>query len=87
LTSPAALFHKIVHHGLILGKSAKKPEGTKGIVAYELGNIFQLDRTHCLLVASMDEQGGPDLCVGNDGYIFEKLSDIKPEKAIPLNRG
>lgn len=83
-TTPA--FPKIVHHGLMLGRPAKKPEGTKGIVAYELGNIFQLDRTHCLLVASMDEQGGPDLCVGNDGFIFEKLSDIQAEKAIPLNR-
>ena len=79
-------FPKIVHHGQALGKPAKTPEGTKNIVSYELGEILQLDRTHCLLMASMDEQGGPDLCVGNDGFVFEKLSDIKAENAIPLNR-
>jgi hypothetical protein len=33
----------------------------------------------------MDEQGGGDLCVGNDGFIFEKISDIAPGNAIPIN--
>jgi hypothetical protein len=33
----------------------------------------------------MDEQGGHDLCVGNDAFIFEKFSDIIEDKAIPLN--
>lgn len=79
-------FPKIVHHGQVLGKPAKKPEGTQNPVSYELGEILQLDRTHCLLLASMDEQGGPDLCVGNDAFVFEKFSDIKAENAIPINR-
>jgi hypothetical protein len=79
-------FKKIVPHGKILGRPSSQPEGTRNIVSYEMGPCFQLDRTHCLLVASMDEQGGPDLCVGNDAFVFEKLSDIKAERAIPVNR-
>jgi len=35
----------------------------------------------------MEEQGGPDLCVGGDGYVFRKLTDIKPENAIVISRG
>jgi hypothetical protein len=77
---------KIIPHGKILDRPIRQPEGTKNSVSYELGKCFQLDRTHSLLVASMDEQGGHDMCVGNDGFIFEKLSDIKAENAIPLNR-
>ena len=77
---------KIIPHGKILERPAWQPEGTKNSVSYEIGKCFQLDKTNCLLVASMDEQGGHDMCVGNDGYIFQKLSDIKPENAIPLNR-
>lgn len=34
----------------------------------------------------MDEQGGGDLCVGNDAFIIQKLSDVAAEKAIPINR-
>jgi hypothetical protein len=34
----------------------------------------------------MDEQGGGDLGVGNDGFVIQKLSDLKTAKAIPLNR-
>ncbi len=75
----------VISHGRILSRPLRQPAGTKHSVAYELGHCFQLDKTHCLLVASMDEQGGGDLCVGNDGFIFEKLSDIKAEDAIPLN--
>ena len=78
--------NKIISHGKILDRPAKQPHGTKNSVSYECGRCFQLDKTHSLLVASMDEQGGHDMCVGNDGFIFQKLSDIKPENAIPLNR-
>jgi hypothetical protein len=77
---------KIISHGKILDRPTRQPVGTKNSVSYECGRCFQLDKTHCLLVASMDEQGGHDMCVGNDGFIFQKLSDIKPESAIPLNR-
>ena len=81
-----AAFPKIVHHGMMVGRPVKQPEGTTNIVSYEIGAVLQLDRTHCLLLASMDEQGGPDLCVGNDAFVFEKISDIKAENAIPINR-
>ena len=76
----------VISHGKILDIPIRQPDGTKNCVAYECGRCFQLDRTHSLLVASMDEQGGHDMCVGNDGFIFQKLSDIKPESAISLNR-
>ncbi len=79
-------FGRIVEHGRILGRPLKAPAGTTGSVGYELGKCFQLDATHCLLVASMDEQGGGDMCVGNDGFVFSKLSDIRPEDAIAINR-
>ena len=77
---------RIVEHGRILDRPLRCPEGTTGSVGYELGKCFQLDKTHCLLVASMDEQGGGDKCVGNDAFIFSTLSDIHKEDAIPLNR-
>src|SRR3954462_1820585 len=77
---------RLIHHGQILARPAKQPEGTQGAVAYELGRCLQLDRDHCLVVASMDEQGGGDLCVGNDAFVIQKLSDVAAEKAIPLNR-
>ena len=76
----------MVRHGRLLSRPATQPEGTVGAVSYELGRILQLDRDHCLLVASMDEQGGGDLCVGNDCFVIQKLSDIDAAKAIPLNR-
>lgn len=77
---------RLIHHGQVLARPAKQPEGTQGEVAYELGRCLQLDRDHCLIVASMDEQGGGDLCVGNDAFIIQKLSDVAAEKAIPINR-
>ena len=77
---------RVVEHGAILTVPAGHIEGTTGSVSYELGFCAQLDDTHCLLIASMDEQGGGDLCVGNDAFVFEHLSDIKAERAIPVNR-
>ena len=77
---------RLIHHGQILARPAKRPEGTQSEVAYELGRCLQLDRDHCLVVASMDEQGGGDLCVGNDAFIIQKLSDVAADKAIPINR-
>ena len=71
---------------MLLHAPAIQPTCSKFPTSYELGNGFQLDDTHCLLVSSLDEQGGPDLCVGNDAFVFEKLSDIKPEQAIIINR-
>jgi hypothetical protein len=79
-------FTSIIPHGLLLHKPATQPTCSKLPVSYELGTGFQLDRTHCLLVSNLDEQGGPDLCIGNDAFVFEHLSDIKPEKAIIINR-
>jgi hypothetical protein len=77
---------KIVEHGAVLTVPAGHIAGTTGNVTYELGFCVQLDATHCLLVASMDEQGGGDLCVGNDAFVFERLSDIQADRAIPVNR-
>jgi hypothetical protein len=77
---------RIIHHGRILAGPTSQPENTHSAVAYELGRCLQLDRDHCLIVASMDEQGGGDLCVGNDCFVIQKLSDLVAEKAIPLNR-
>ena len=82
----AAGFKAIIHHGQLLHSPAVLPEGSTNDVTYELGICFQLDRTHCLLVCNMDEAGGPDLCVGNDGFVFEKLSDIRAGSAIPISR-
>ena len=79
-------FQGIIHHGILLRRPSPLPEGSTNDVTYELGICFQLDKTHCLVVSSMDEAGGPDLCVGNDGFVFEKLSDIKAPKAIPVSR-
>ena len=83
-TLPANI-KRLIHHGQILARPAKQPEGTQGAVAYELGRCLQLDRDHCLVVASMDEQGGGDLCVGNDAFVIQKLSDVAAAKAIPIN--
>jgi hypothetical protein len=80
-------FSSIIHrHGQILSRPSKATAGTTHDVAYELGACFQLDRDHCLLVASLDEQGGGDKCVGNDAYVFSRLADIVPSAALPLNR-
>lgn len=78
---------QIIHHGIILRQPVEKPERTIGNTAYELGCCLQLDDTHCLLLASIDEQGGGDLCVGNDAFVFERISDIRPEEAFIVNRG
>ncbi len=76
---------KVILHGKILDRPSRRPQETQNGVVYELGKSFQLDQTHALLVASMDEQGGGDLCVGNDGFVFEKISDITPENGMPIN--
>lgn len=76
---------RVVPHGRILGFPIRQPKNTRHSVAYELGRCFQLDREHCLLAASMDEQGGGDKCVGNHGFIFKDLDDISPEGPIELN--
>lgn len=76
----------IVSHGKLLDRPLKRPEATEGSVGYELGRFFQLDDEHCLFTASMDEQGGGDRCVGNDGFIIKSLDDIKPENAFAINR-
>ena len=76
---------EVISHGRILARPLQ-PAGAKNNVAYILGACFQLDKTHCLLAANMEKQGGHDMSVGNDGFVFERLSDITAEKAIPLNR-
>jgi hypothetical protein len=72
--------------GQILATPSRPVDGATQSVAYELGKCFQLDPDHCLLVASLDEQGGGDKCVGNDAYVFSRLTDIHPDRSIPLNR-
>lgn len=76
---------RIVAQRKILHRPARQPEHTRGNVGYDLGKCFQLDRDACLLAAGMDEQGGGDLSVGNDGFIFRSLDEIREEHAIPLN--
>src|SRR5262245_58681209 len=75
--APAAP-NRVVPRGMLLHAPSTQPACSKLPTSYELGVCFQLDRDHCLLVSNLDEQGGPDLCVGNDAFVFEKLSDIKP---------
>ncbi len=77
---------RLIHHGAMLTRPKEQPENTTKEVAYELGRCLQLDRDHCLVVASMDEQGGGDLGVGNDAFVIQKLCDLKTANAIPLNR-
>jgi hypothetical protein len=79
-------FTRLVQHGKILDHPAIQPENTTRPVSYELGSMFQLDRDHCLLVASLREQGGHDFEVGNDGFVFQHLKEIVPQRAIPINR-
>jgi hypothetical protein len=85
-TQPTGGFTKIIPHGMVLHQPATQPEGTKFPTVYITGMCFQLDRTHAMLSAGIEEQGGADLVVGGDAFVFEKLSDIKPEKAIPIIR-
>ena len=77
---------EIIRYGQILARPDKQPDNTKGPCHYALGKILQLDGKTCMLIAGMEEQEGPDLCVGSDGFIFRKLSDIKAENAIVINR-
>lgn len=77
---------RLISHGMILRGPSRKPVGTSHATAYELGHCLQLDARHCLLLASLDEQGGGDLCVGNDAFVFERLSDIQADSAISVNR-
>src|SRR3954470_23715124 len=86
VSRPVAGIKKVIPRGMLLHVPATQPACSKLPTSYELGSCFQLDDTHCLLVSSLDEQGGPDLCVGNDAFVFEKLSDIQSEKAIIINR-
>jgi hypothetical protein len=79
-------FKRVIPRGMLLHAPSTQPTCSKLPTSYELGTCFQLDRDHCLLVSNLDEQGGPDLCIGNDAFVFQKLSDIKPEKAIVINR-
>jgi hypothetical protein len=73
--------------GMVLQSPRTQPQGTTGSVAYELGCCCQLDDEHCVLLASMDEQGGGDLCVGNDAFVFRRVDEIRNAVAIPVNRG
>ena len=82
----AAVVPRTVRHGRLLGRAAVQPAGTSRPVIYEVGKLFQLDRDHGLLVASMREEGGHDFEVGNDGFVFNRLQDVVPEHAIPINR-
>jgi hypothetical protein len=89
--------NRIVRHGMILGRPDVKPYETENDITYELGTILQLDKETCLLVSSMDEQGGAcDCVVGNNGFIIksfpwdEKSRNEFPSalssRAIPINR-
>src|SRR5262245_6987548 len=73
-SEPIAGIKQVVPRGMLLHAPATQPACSKLPTSYELGACFQLDDTHCLLVTNLDEQGGPDLCVGNDAFVFEKLS-------------
>src|SRR5205807_3405258 len=86
ITPPAEPGPGFLRHGRLLDHPARQPEGTSRPVSYELGKLFQLDETHLLVVASMREQGGHDFEVGNDGVVFSDLSQIVPERAVPINR-
>lgn len=79
-------FRRLLRHGRILDHPSSQPEGTEKPCSYELGKLFQLDATNLLLIASLREQGGHDFEVGNDGFVFQNLSDIVPAKAFPVNR-
>jgi len=78
----------IIRHGQILRSPHRQPQESEHPCRYAIGTeILQLDEQTCLLISFMEEHGGPDLCVGSDGFIFRKLSDIKPENAIAISRG
>ncbi|MFA6133167.1 MAG: hypothetical protein WC869_04015 [Phycisphaerae bacterium] len=83
-SGPVGPFKNIIHHGKILGRTARQPEATRFTVVYNMGMLFQLDKTHCLLAAGLEEQGGADLCVGTQGFVVQKLSDLASAQPIPL---
>ena len=83
---PSTGFRRVLPGRMLVHAPAIPPAFSKLPTSYELGSCFQLDRTNCMLVSNLDEQGGPDLCIGNDAFIFQKFSDIKPEQAIVINR-
>lgn len=72
--------------GRILSRPLDQPSDPACSIAYEIASLFQLDGDQCLVVASRDQQGGGDKCVGNDGFIISRLDDIRVENAIPINR-
>lgn len=82
----AHTFRRLARHGRILDRPVTQPVGTDKPASYEIGKIFQLDPDTALLVASLREQGGHDFEIGNDGFIFRKLSEIVPALAFPINR-
>ena len=84
--STANHIRRIVRYGRLLASPERQPEGTDKPASYEVGKLFQLDRNHVMLSASLREQGGHDFEIGNDAFIFSDLSEIVPERAIQLNR-
>jgi hypothetical protein len=86
IPSAGHTFTALHRHGRILAQPLVQPEGTTKPCSYELGKLFQLDHTNVLLIASLREQGGHDFEVGNDGFVFQRLSDIVPDRAFPVNR-
>ena len=82
----AHTFRRMLRHGRVLDHPTTQPVGTDKPASYEIGKIFQLDQETALLVASLREQGGHDFEIGNDGFIFRKLSEIVPARAFPINR-
>lgn len=83
---PAGGIKRVLPGQMLVHAPVKQPACSRLPTSYELGSCFQLDSTNCMLISNLDEQGGPDLCVGNDAFIFSKLSDIKAENAIVINR-
>jgi hypothetical protein len=53
-------FRGIQRLGRVVQRPAVQPAGTSKAVVYEVGKLYQLDRNHSLLVASMREEGGRD---------------------------
>jgi hypothetical protein len=81
-----SLYPRVVRHGRFLSVASKQPENTTHPAVYELGKLYQLDRDHAMLVASIREQGGHDFEIGNNAFIFKELKDIDERQAIPINR-
>ena len=77
---------RLIHHGRILARPASQPEGTTRAVAYELGRCLQLGSRPLPDRGQHGRTGWRRLCVGNDCFVIQKLSDLVAGKAIPLNR-